>query len=335
VFFKAEGKTLTLTGNLFYENDPSLYRIRPVYNIYGTVIASYNVVDVSSLVAGSPVISTGYVSIGTAFADLPVSPKTFKLLDGSGALAKLPASLPSGYPTQDFYGNAIGGTSRAAGAVQAYTANGSGYYYLDLSVNNSQWGDVDVYPAPDGDGLVSGSLSFPASPNPGYSVYWRVGGALAATAPASLSAHTRVQALFYKPSTVTGITYNSVSGGTCPWTLESDGRRKSPTISSGTVTRARVNFTSTAPNQDITIQLDVSSAIDNDDYINYDGAFISNLDTADATTTSDDYWSISDTQSVTVRIPVPDVGTHFVDIGYQRGGMNFADSDCAWFKVLP
>jgi hypothetical protein len=65
------------------------------------------------------------------------------------------------------------------------------------------------------------------------------------------------------------ITYSDVSGGT--WTLESDGRRRSPATGHGSTTKSRISFTSTAANAVITIQLDVSSEL------GYDFAFISTL----------------------------------------------------------
>jgi uncharacterized repeat protein (TIGR02543 family) len=129
-------------------------------------------------------------------------------------------------------------------------------------------------------------------------------------------------------STVTSITYSSVSGGT--WTVESDGRHKSPTISNSTTTKSRISFTSIAANQVIVIQLDVSSEP------SYDYAFISTLNNGSATYQSGYYSGslISGTNSVTVSIPVPTVGNHFVDIGYRKDGSNSSGSDCAWFKVI-
>ena len=120
--------------------------------------------------------------------------------------------------------------------------------------------------------------------------------------------------------------YNSVSGGT--WTLLDDGRRKSPAIGHSSVTKARVSFTSAVDNASISIQLDVSS--DSNSY-----AFISTLDNDSATSASDYYTGslISGTQSVTVTIPIPTAGSHFIDIGYQKDNSASSGSDCAWFKV--
>jgi uncharacterized repeat protein (TIGR02543 family) len=141
---------------------------------------------------------------------------------------------------------------------------------------------------------------------------------------------TQTRAVVYSSaslSTITNITYNYVSGGT--WTLQSDGRRKSPSISHSSVTKSRVSFTSTAANASISIQLSVSSES------GYDFAFISTLDNSSATYTSGYYTGsrISGTQSVTVTIPVPTAGSHFIDIGYRKDSGYSSGSDCAWFKV--
>jgi predicted outer membrane repeat protein len=38
--------------------------------------------------------------------------------------------------------------------------------------------------------------------------------------------------------------------------------------------------------------------------------------------------------TVTITIPVPTTGYHFIDIGYRKDGSQNTDSDCAWFKVI-
>jgi hypothetical protein len=130
-------------------------------------------------------------------------------------------------------------------------------------------------------------------------------------------------------SGINGITYSSVSGGA--WTLESDGRRKSPAISNNSTTKARVSFTSAVPDAIITIALDVSSG-----YYNFNYAFISALDNASSTYNSDYYSNsrISGTESVTVAIPVSIPGNHFIDIGYRKDDSYSEGSGYAWFKVV-
>jgi hypothetical protein len=127
---------------------------------------------------------------------------------------------------------------------------------------------------------------------------------------------------------ISNITYSTVSGG--EWTVESDGSRKSPTISHGALTKSRVSFTSNSSNTSITIQLMVSSES------NCDFAFISQLDTASASSTSGYHTNskISGSTTVIVTIPVSSSGSHFVDIGYSKDESINIGSDCAWFTVI-
>jgi uncharacterized repeat protein (TIGR02543 family) len=128
---------------------------------------------------------------------------------------------------------------------------------------------------------------------------------------------------------IASITYAPVPGDTRTWTLLDDGRRQSPTIENSRVTKARISFTSKVPNTSISIQLDVSSER------RYDWAFISTLDNAQATF-EDGYYpesKISGTQSAAVTIPVPEAGSHFIDVGYQKDRGKNGGFDCAWFKV--
>jgi hypothetical protein len=215
--------TLSLTGNLFYGNtaDSSYPVARKTSG--GAIDASYNVID---LAFGTGVYQAGWdagdgdVSIGTGFANLPVSPLSFKLLTGSGAAGILPAALPANYPQKDFYGNTINGGG-AAGAVQAHTAGG---FYLDLSVNNDSAGSVTVNAARDTDGLVAaGPVSITAAPGNGYSFgYWQVDGVPGAisgeTLALNLSAHARVRAVFGRTAPVTIFT-DGAGSATTPGTL--------------------------------------------------------------------------------------------------------------------
>jgi TolB-like protein len=127
---------------------------------------------------------------------------------------------------------------------------------------------------------------------------------------------------------IENITYASVSGG--EWTLQSDGRRKSPTTRDGSMTKMRVSFTSTVPNASIIIQLDVSSES------GCDFAFISTLDnpaaTYDAGYYTDSRISGSTTKTVTIPVPVP--GNHSIYIGYGKDRSVSDGSDCAWFTVI-
>jgi uncharacterized repeat protein (TIGR02543 family) len=121
--------------------------------------------------------------------------------------------------------------------------------------------------------------------------------------------------------------YSSVSGSA--WALENDGRRKSPAIAHRGITKSRIDFTSAADSASISIQLDVSSES------GLDYAFVSTLDNDSATYESGYYTNskVSGTESVSVTIPVPTAGDHFVEIGYQKNASISSGSDCAWFKV--
>jgi hypothetical protein len=68
----------------------------------------------------------------------------------------------------------------------------------------------------------------------------------------------------------------------------------------------------------------------------YDWAFFSTLDNASATAGTGYYTGskISGATSVTVTIPVPTAGSHFVEVGYQKDGSVVNGSDCAWYKVI-
>jgi uncharacterized repeat protein (TIGR02543 family) len=154
------------------------------------------------------------------------------------------------------------------------------------------------------------------------------GGGSEFTGSTTVNNHITVYAKWISGSSgISNITYSSVSGG--EWTLQSDGRRQSPPITDGGVTKARVSFTGGGAGVSITIELDVSSEA------GYDWAFISNLDNASATYDSGFYpgSQISGSQSVTVTIPVPAPGSHFIDIGYRKDGSASSGSDCAWFKA--
>jgi hypothetical protein len=214
------GKYLTLEGNLFYGNTASSHF--PVVRAASeTVSASYNVVDVAmgtTYTQAGFSETTGNTSIGTPFTDLPVSVKSFKLLSGSGAAAKLPDPLPEGYPTLDFYGNSIS-AGGAAGAVQASTINQSGWYHLEYSQNNVMAGTVTPSTTPDEDGLYQTGTSITASYYAGYNFgHWLVNGTKDTANPLTLSGHARIQAVFNRPVTVDSFT-DAAGSATTPGTL--------------------------------------------------------------------------------------------------------------------
>jgi len=215
IYINGNSSTLTLVGNLFYGNTARL-SYSAVYNNNGTVTSNgYNVVNValgtgstqSGFTAADNETDTGSINI------LPVSPVSFRLLSDSPA-AEVITSLPADYPAFDFYGNNIS-ASAAAGAVQSVAGTG---YYLELSVNNSDRGSINVDPQPDVDGLVSDTVTITATPAGVYSfAYWLVDG-VKNNSPNPLSlditAHTTVQAVFVRVIAVTLLTDNISGNGT-------------------------------------------------------------------------------------------------------------------------
>jgi uncharacterized repeat protein (TIGR02543 family) len=107
--------TTTLTGNIFYGNTANSSG-DVIYLSSGTVTSNgYNVYDNTS---------SGFTFIGTGDAqtsELPFSKVSFAPVQGSVAIGKLPAALPTGYPAADFYGNPVT-SGGAAGAVQLIVA---------------------------------------------------------------------------------------------------------------------------------------------------------------------------------------------------------------------
>jgi hypothetical protein len=194
---------LTLTGNLFYGNTAkSGYNAVRKGGNSGTT-SSYNVLD---LPFGINSTESGFVA-GTgdvgSISGLPVSPITFKRI-GTAAAARLPATLPAGYPTKDFYGQPIIGGG-AAGAVQA-AVSGSGYSVV-TTVNDSGDGTLAVSGTTDADGLYSGAVTITATPAAKYSVgEWLVNGVTNAQTGNTLTitptAHTTVKAVFIRTVTV-------------------------------------------------------------------------------------------------------------------------------------
>jgi hypothetical protein len=211
------GGTLTLTGNLFYGNTaigqgPVVFCYTPEGG--GTVISGgYNVSD-ETLVTNARsdyTPRTEDVVIGTDLAKLPISGKTFKLIQGAnGDALKIIDTLPEGYPAVDFYGNPISAGS-AAGAVQA-SVTGSGYY-VDLSFNNSSAGTVTPSVSADDDGLYTAGTMLSAAANTDYTFgYWLVNGVQNNANPLTINGNVKVVAVFSKVVTVTSNADTNISG---------------------------------------------------------------------------------------------------------------------------
>jgi hypothetical protein len=221
--------------------------------------------------------------------------------------------------TASYYGGGVsnGGTfTMSGGEISGNTTNGyGGGVYISSGTFTKQGGTI--YGSNASDSLKNIATS---GDSYGHAVYVYSGGKIRnTTADSSVN-------LDNSGNTI-GVTYSSVSGGT--WTLLDDGRRQSPAITHSDITKSRVSFTSATTDTSIVIQLEVSSES------GCDFAFISQLDNSYASYDSGYYSGslISGESSVTVTIPVPTAGEHFIDIGYRKDGSVNAGSDCAWFKV--
>jgi len=200
--------TLTLTGNLFYGNYAVSYPV-----VSGSATSSgYNIVDVN---LGTGSSESGWTA-GTGdnkTTTLPVSPKTFRFIQGGGAQNVI-TTKPAGYPAKDFYGVDIPNNYAAAGAVQSSAGSG---FYIEL-VYDSSIGSVSSSPAINGDGIVQGgNVTFTATAtSQNYDLaYWLVDGVNQGSAnplTINVSAHyTKVQAVFNRIFKVTIFTDSSNS----------------------------------------------------------------------------------------------------------------------------
>jgi len=187
------GGTLKFAGNLFYGNTGHSF---PVVYPGGSVISlGYNVVDVP---IGKELYSSGWVAADgdKTISDIPVSPVTYKLLQGNEAEAVI-NTIPEGYPVADFYANAVL-PGAAAGSVQS-CVSGSGYtIYLRF---NNLIGNVTISETPDEDGLYTADsvvrLTAVAETG-GFFKNWLVNGVeeTGATLDLTMDSHHVVRALF-------------------------------------------------------------------------------------------------------------------------------------------
>jgi hypothetical protein len=209
--------TLSLTGNLFYANTAGSATSYPVvypYNNGMVTSGGYNVVDVAlgtgNNQAGWTAITGGADAdrtIGTDINNLPISGATFRLLQNSGGAANVINTLPANYPTADFYGTAIPAANAAAGAVQTYVSNMSGYYNIGLSINNSARGTVTPSPAPDQDGLYANGTTLTAAPQTDcWFVHWLVNDSVRQSGNTFIiNGHAKVQAVFGRVISVSSL----------------------------------------------------------------------------------------------------------------------------------
>ena len=178
--------TGTITGNIFYKN------VNESITTTGISSGGFNVID-DSLTIGN--IGFLLQNNDITSSNLPISTKTFRLLDNSEALNTI-LTLPKDYPKYDYYGNLINNIT-SSGAVQSMV-NGTGYH-LDLSVNNSTFGQVNVSTQSD-DFIFSGTITLTANPSAGCEFgYWLVDGinvGSMSTFELVINKHTTVLAVF-------------------------------------------------------------------------------------------------------------------------------------------
>jgi uncharacterized repeat protein (TIGR02543 family) len=220
-----------------------------------------------------------------------------------------------------------------------FTATANSYITIDLSVSSESGADY---------AFISSLDEANARSAYGYIEGSRISGTQSATIviPVSTAGSHFVDIVYEKNGTKSGgsdrASFQVIAGEEAPptpvanityygnWTLESDGRRKSPAIGHNAITTMSVSFTAAeGSNSFITIQLDVSSQ-QGADY-----AFISTLNNDGATSSSGYYRRISGWESETVTIQNLAPGSYYVSIGYEKNNdRTYGGSDCAWFKVI-
>lgn len=143
-----------------------------------------------------------------------------------------------------------------------------------------------------------------------------------------------------KPAKPTGITLNPAGWSDSPdsetinvshgstFTLK-DGYYKSPAVAANGISKNRLTFTTTKPNQLLAIELWVASEA------NFDFLLVGKLDTEGLTRTANYFDRISgDGTKKVVYLPIPMVGTHFVDIAYAKDATNDSFDDCGRYRIV-
>jgi hypothetical protein len=198
--FNYNGSPLSMTGNLFSGNNTA--SDAPISGTSSTLTTSggYNIYDGDN---------AWTIATGDDKALRPTAaPLSLRLLQRtSEALAKLPETLPAGYPTTDFYGQTIN-ASGAAGAVQAQAA---GWNITTKATGLSGGGLSVTSGALNSDGLYTGSITLTATPPSGTAdatVYqWKLDGVAQdhTTNPwtFNITGHIAVEASIYRVMHVT------------------------------------------------------------------------------------------------------------------------------------
>jgi uncharacterized repeat protein (TIGR02543 family) len=316
--------TFTMTGGTISGNTA----LSTTLSYGGGVYAMGTFTMTGGTISGNFAIATTLFSSGGGVYAAGTFTMTGGTISGNVSSASYPSSISYGggvYVEETFTmtGGIISGNT--ASSVYALTSLGGGVYVSPDGTFTKQGGGT-IYGSNAGDTLKNTAVE-------GHAVYVTSDKKRDSTAGAEQTLDSGVNGSAggwtVSSGSISNITYSFVSGGS--WTLESDGRRKSPRTTSitGGETMSRVSFTSTGANASITIQLEISSQ--RGDY-----AFISTLDNANATASSGYYQQVSYMNPIaTITIPVPTAGRHFVEIGYEKNSLGgLSSSDCAWFKVL-
>jgi hypothetical protein len=206
------GSIATLTGNIFFGNTATYGNA--VYQSSGTVTSGgYNVSDMATGTSATTGSGFTFATGDVQTSSLPVSTVSFRVVEGSVADGRLPATLPAGYPSVDFYGAAIA-AGGAAGAVQQVLTG----YLLDVAALGS--GTVAPSPTPDADGMYAANATVTLTATPGDAAvtlsYWTVDGLRVEPAGSTLqvvmNGNKAVRAVFERHVTVSSAADNNTAG---------------------------------------------------------------------------------------------------------------------------
>jgi hypothetical protein len=292
-----------------------------VCNTDGTFTLSGGSVSGNTVSAFSS--SSTYNSAAYSYGGGVYNSGTFTMSGGSVSGNTVSAS--SDYYSSGFYGGGVSNTAgtftMSGGVVSGNSASSGGGVYVRSGTFTKHLGAV-IYGSNESDSALKNTAG---ADGDAVAVNISPVKKRNATAGTDITLNSDLIGSAGGWETVSDITYSGT------WALQTDGRRQSPAISFPETTKERVSFTSAVVNADIVIQLDVSTN-------NYRYAAISTLDNDDATFGG--YFpgsSISGTTSVTVAIPVPTPGSHFIEIYYSTANASNdsgSGSNCGWFKVI-
>ncbi|MDR1949003.1 MAG: hypothetical protein LBQ38_06410 [Spirochaetaceae bacterium] len=196
-------------------------------------------------------------------------------------------------------------------------------YYYNVSRADSQYGSYSVR------GSYLGTTSYTDSGlSAGTTYYYKV--EAVSSSYTTITESSPVQATTQSNDGPTGGISNgsfSAVAGSEPWTLQTDGSRKSPAIGDSGVTKTRFSFTASAG-----AVLHINLTVSSED--GYDYAFIGPLDTSATYDSYSNLASISGTDSRTVTVNISTAGTHWIEIGYRKDSTTSGGSDCAWVEIM-